>query len=72
MKDLDTRWSEMKPQILAILEAGWSKSIAFKRVGLIPTQRVWGHYQKDQDFKEIVKTYHQNVSSSVYDQWKGL
>ena len=66
-QDLAHQWALLKPQIIDLLEEGWSKSVVFKRLGITPTGVIYNdYYLKDKAFKERLKRYNKGTGIGVY------
>lgn len=58
--ELQQSWNETKPRILKYLNDGWSKSVAFKKAGLLKHSDLYHLcYCADKEFKELISKYNQ-------------
>lgn len=59
---LDQQWEALKPQIIALLEEGWSRPLVFRRLKISNNSKVYEMcYRQDREFLELIKKYRQTA-----------
>jgi hypothetical protein len=66
--NIDEQWEKLKPTILRLLDAGWSKHLVFHKVKIRPYSAIYFKLHADTDFKELVKTYNQQKNAAYYER----
>jgi tRNA U34 2-thiouridine synthase MnmA/TrmU len=55
---LDEQWELLKPQIIELMEDGWSRNFAFAKMSIKNNSKLYEIcYMRDREFKELIKKY---------------